>query len=292
MDSWFKGRNYAGEYRLGDMILCNGGQNHSILDRYWCASLDPVNTHRSWPESIGDLYTRSAKKRRDVAALVHAVEHKVAMAERSQLEYLKREIAASATDGSTACALQRPAPSGCVFHMRLGEVFTGISPNRTAAQLWHGRNAAGDAYREKFGERYIQTRAYFERALRRLPNGTTHAIVVGNENSLLTFASDSPRAKHRKIAAAYMRLFLDWLGQTGLRIERRAGSRLSGYHGADCDYLYMAQSHCFVVSGGSFGRSISQVVQARGGTVLTGAIEGDPFTDDWYHGRQVSGLDA
>ena len=44
----------------------------------------------------------------------------------------------------------------------------------------------------------------------------------------------------------------------------------------------LPQARCFVVSGGSFGRSIAQVVQARGGTVLRGDVQHDPFTGDWY----------
>ena len=47
-------------------------------------------------------------------------------------------------------------------------------------------------------------------------------------------------------------------------------------------YLFMAQARCYVPSGGSFGRSISHVVEALGGTVLTGAISADRFTGDWF----------
>lgn len=264
MASWHADSNISRSYRLGDILHCNGGPHGSNLDQFHCGALDPVNIRRLWPDSIGHRYARAARSSRDPHALALAVDH---------------QLQAARASGECGSPLE-PDPSACVLHIRMGDVF-GMT-QRTAAELWEG-DASGEAFRAVWAERYIQPRIFFERHMRRLPNGTRRVILVANTRSLCENAKACRELGGRAKSASYVRLLHTWLAGRGLSVERHA-STLSGHRAVDCDFLFMSTARCFMRSGGSFGRSIAQVVRRRGGIVLS------PEEDDCERGRACGAL--
>ena len=284
MRQWVDHTKLAGAYRLGDLIMCSDGA--MLLGSQpgfrpkgggfeWCATLDHVNVRRRFPGSIGERYLKAARQSKDMGALVGAVE--------SKLQDVRKSGECGAPEAYTP-----PSSGTCVFHVRLGEIF-GMT-DRSAADLWHG-DKRGDAYRgttnkpnkeNNLGERYIQPRSFFERALRHMPNGTTRAVLVGNAASLVPRGGTTYGAGGAGKSLAYLQLLRKFLATKGVTVEVYNGSRLRSHHGVDCDYLYMAQASCFLRTGGSFGTSVAAVVRRRGGQVLSGATINDSYSGDWY----------
>ena len=180
---------------------------------------------------------------------MRAVEHKLAI-EQNATACREATAESDCEPYTTSCGGERPGASACVFHLRLGEVFTDLPPHRTASQLWEGKNKQGDAFREAFHERYIQTRAFFDRALRSLPNGTTHAVIAGNADALLTRNSSGLDPAQRSFEDAAAATLV------------QGGSRCEYIGAAPCGRVHHAAPPLAVVEGAAC-RAPPQLTAAR-----------------------------
>ena len=249
---------FAGMYRLTDILRCSRLAEHLITRQaesspnvpFFCGALDPANIHLQWPGSIADSYVQQAKVPYDLEALKTVIDrHAIAL------------------DKISCGAAQRPRIAACVFHIRAGDIFRNCTVANSsdcvahsAEELWRGRGPNGTAWRSTNGEKMVQPRSYFERALRYLPNGTRSAIIVGQ----LSTQAGTPEA-------GYVALLTAWLEARGLTVLRHQAVVRGQFdhRQVDCELLFMARSRCFVPSGGGFSQLVAQMVERKGGSVMT-----------------------
>ena len=245
---------FAGMYRLTDIVRCSRLAEHLITLQnesrtnvpFFCGALDPANIRLQWPGSIGDSYVQQAKVPYDLEALKTVIDRQVTL--------------------SSSCGAARPGLAACVFHIRAGDIFRSCTATHTsdcvahsAEELWRGRGPNGTAWQSTNGEKMVQPRSYFERALRHLPKGTRSAIIVGQFST----QAGTPEA-------GYVALLTAWLEARGLTVLRHQAVVRGQFdhRQVDCELLFMARSRCFVPSGGGFSQLVAQMVERKGGSVM------------------------
>ena len=257
---------FAGMYRLADIVKCSRLAEHLITRRaerrpnvpFACGGLDPANIRLQWSGSIGDSYAQQAKVPYDLEALKTVIDRQ------------------KSKNGKVSCGAARPPRAACVFHIRAGDIFRsctaalgrGDCVAHSAEELWRGSGPNGTAWRSTIGEKMVQPRSYFERALRNLPNATRSAILVGQFST----RAGTPEA-------GYVALLTAWLKARGLTVLRHQAVVRGQFdhRQVDCELLFMARSRCFVPSGGGFSELVAQMVERKGGVVIRASVGDEIF---------------
>ena len=258
---------YSLFYRLGDIFTCS---YRSYRDLFFCGALDVVNVQRLWPGSLAAEYL-------DHLQGIAATKQETLLQTHDRVKLFSR-VVSQRLEAPTQCTFRR-SRSSCVLHVRVGDIFRncseldGAGPEKrnlgkvtrskdctlhSARGLWEGDGHGGRARGQTFGEKKILPRAYFEHALREMPNSTKVVILVHAAPSTL-------------IDKEYLELLRAFIISHGLEVigtPWKPSHDGLDYQQTDCDLLFMSSSSCFVPSGGGFSGLVSKVVRHLGGRVL------------------------
>ena len=289
-----------GEYRLSDIIKCFHPESHGKgwwSEAFWCAGMRTnASIRRYWPSSIGAEYAGRAAAAcagASGAAREPCMQHALLDVVRLRAGEAgagstgdPAEGRSSSADGARRrwCRESRHGRGECVFHLRLGEVFSQI--NLTAQELWRGQPVTGAPWDFDWGRNggkgaryYVKPTRYFEEVAKQLPSGTDRIVLLGKVDSLTSGTREFTHgtAAHAVLQSQiYLGLLKTWLREEhGFRVRVHGGnpapSKEHEYESADCDFVYMATAPCFAPSGGGFGALAANLAEQEGGTVIKAA---------------------